>query len=113
MPGGSFHASSEATRPLARAPAGCDTSRMSRRSIPLLLAALLLAAPAAGQDAPALSIETLKTVTETLSSDAYEGRAPTTPDEAKTTDYIGARSEERRVGKECVSTCRARWEAEH
>src|SRR3546814_552409 len=64
---------------------------MSRRSIPLLLAALLLAAPAAGQDAPALSIETLKTVTETLSSDAYEGRAPTTPAEAKTTDYIVAR----------------------
>src|SRR3546814_10244279 len=29
--------------------------------------------------------------TETLSSDAYEGRAPTTPAEAKTTDYIVAR----------------------
>src|SRR3546814_14763629 len=25
----------------------------------------------------------------------------------------GLRSEERRVGKECVSTCRSRWEAEH
>src|SRR3546814_12304462 len=25
----------------------------------------------------------------------------------------GARSEERRVGKECVSTCRARWSAYH
>src|SRR3546814_12163217 len=23
--------------------------------------------------------------------------------------YIGQRSEERRVGKECVSTCRSRW----
>src|SRR3546814_19689619 len=25
----------------------------------------------------------------------------------------GPRSEERRVGKECVSTCRSRWSAEH
>src|SRR3546814_11808849 len=25
----------------------------------------------------------------------------------------GARSEERRVGKECVSTCRSRWEPDH
>src|SRR3546814_3895493 len=25
----------------------------------------------------------------------------------------GGRSEERRVGKECVSTCRSRWEADH
>src|SRR3546814_14689995 len=27
--------------------------------------------------------------------------------------YPGARSEERRVGKECVSTCRARWSPYH
>src|SRR3546814_13173669 len=26
---------------------------------------------------------------------------------------IGGRSEERRVGKECVSTCRSRWAPEH
>src|SRR3546814_20568415 len=26
---------------------------------------------------------------------------------------LGARSEERRVGKECVSTCRSRWSAYH
>src|SRR3546814_13941045 len=26
---------------------------------------------------------------------------------------IGARSEERRVGKECVSTCRSRWSPYH
>src|SRR3546814_16654728 len=25
----------------------------------------------------------------------------------------GGRSEERRVGKECVSTCRSRWSADH
>src|SRR3546814_6080187 len=26
---------------------------------------------------------------------------------------LGSRSEERRVGKECVSTCRSRWSPEH
>src|SRR3546814_6241156 len=29
------------------------------------------------------------------------------------THAIGARSEERRVGKECVSTCRSRWSPYH
>src|SRR3546814_14942211 len=29
------------------------------------------------------------------------------------TAYLGARSEERRVGKECVSTCRTRWSPYH
>src|SRR3546814_14803816 len=28
-------------------------------------------------------------------------------------DTIGIRSEERRVGKECVSTCRSRWSPYH
>src|SRR3546814_3094015 len=27
--------------------------------------------------------------------------------------YLGFRSEERRVGKECVSTCRSRWSPYH
>src|SRR3546814_3898358 len=27
--------------------------------------------------------------------------------------YCGSRSEERRVGKECVSTCRSRWSPYH
>src|SRR3546814_20013227 len=29
------------------------------------------------------------------------------------TDTLRARSEERRVGKECVSTCRSRWSPDH
>ncbi|WCT74991.1 M28 family metallopeptidase [Sphingomonas naphthae] len=41
--------------------------------------------------APAISVETLRTVTQTLSSDAYEGRAPTTPGEEKTVAYIADR----------------------
>src|SRR3546814_18417722 len=28
-------------------------------------------------------------------------------------NFIGKRSEERRVGKECVSTCRSRWSPYH
>src|SRR3546814_15151719 len=31
----------------------------------------------------------------------------------KTTNTEGGRSEERRVGKECVSTCRSRWSPVH
>src|SRR3546814_11003067 len=30
-----------------------------------------------------------------------------------TTRHLGNRSEERRVGKECVSTCRSRWSPYH
>src|SRR3546814_1169884 len=32
---------------------------------------------------------------------------------AETADKQGKRSEERRVGKECVSTCRSRWSPYH
>src|SRR4051812_25732383 len=55
----------------------------------LVLSTLILAAPALAQSsAPAISVDTLKDVTRTLSSDAFEGRAPTTPAEAKATGYI-------------------------
>ncbi len=65
----------------------------------VLLSALLLssavpaAIPASAQTAPAISVETLKTVTQELSSDAYEGRHPTTPAEDKTVAYIVKRFE--------------------
>ena len=55
----------------------------------VFLASTLIVAPAVAKDAPpAISVETLKTVTQTLSSDAFEGRAPATPAEDKTTAYI-------------------------
>lgn len=38
--------------------------------------------------APAISLDTLKTVTRELSSDAYEGRGPATPGEDRTITYI-------------------------
>ncbi len=43
---------------------------------------------ASAQNAPAISVNTLKTVDKELSSDAYEGRAPTTAAEDKTVAYI-------------------------
>lgn len=56
-----------------------------RSRLPLFLLATALAAPAFAQT---FSIDTLKTVTRELSSDAYEGRAPTTEGEKKTVAYI-------------------------
>ncbi|MCP8891113.1 M28 family peptidase [Sphingomonas faeni] len=53
-----------------------------------ILSLLLLGTAASAQTSPAISVETLRTVTQVLSSDAYEGRAPTTPAEAKTVAYI-------------------------
>lgn len=53
------------------------------------LAVLLTTLPAAAlAQTPAISVDTLKGVTETLSSDAFEGRAPTTPGEEKTVAYL-------------------------
>ena len=54
--------------------------------LPLLLAST--ATTATAQTKPAISVDTLKTVTKELSSDTYEGRAPTTPAEEKTVAYI-------------------------
>ena len=59
-----------------------------RRSLSLLPLIALAAAPALAQQKPAISVETLKSVDKELSSDAYEGRAPTTPAEDKTVAYI-------------------------
>ncbi len=59
---------------------------------PLLLATtILITAPALAKPDPAVPVRTLKDVTRTLSSDAYAGRAPTSPEEAKTIQYIAAR----------------------
>ena len=54
------------------------------------LVCLALAAPAllAATTAPDISVDTLKTVTKTLSGDDYGGRKPGTPDETRTINYI-------------------------
>ncbi|MGY4395605.1 Zn-dependent M28 family amino/carboxypeptidase [Sphingomonas sp. UYAg733] len=59
----------------------------------MLPALLSVASPALAQDKPAISVQTLKDVTQTLSSDAFEGRAPATPAEEKTLAYIVERFE--------------------
>lgn len=68
-----------------------------RLLLPALLALLSAAPGRAADPAPPLprpakpqpiSVETLKAVTRTLSSDAFEGRAPTTAAEPKTVAYI-------------------------
>ena len=65
---------------------------MSLRLMSLLLVgASATAAVQAAPAAPQISLDTLKTVTQTLSSDAFEGRAPTTPGEEKTVAYIADR----------------------
>lgn len=61
---------------------------MRHLALLLLATASLGASPTLAQTAPALSVDTLKSVDQELSSDAYEGRAPTTPAEAKTVAYI-------------------------
>ena len=55
-----------------------------------LILAALLATPgmALAQSAPPISVETMKTVTKTLSSDAFEGRAPGSAGEEKTLAYL-------------------------
>lgn len=52
-----------------------------------LLAAACAATAVNGAN-PDIDVETLKTVTKTLSDDSFEGRAPTTPAEEKTVAYI-------------------------
>ena len=54
----------------------------------LTVALLLASTTAAAQTAPAISVDTLKDVTRTLSSDEFEGRAPATPGEEKTLAYL-------------------------
>ena len=58
--------------------------------LPLLLTGLGAAA-AAQQAAPQISVETLKSVDRILSSDEFEGRAPTTPGEERTVNTIAER----------------------
>src|SRR3546814_4863215 len=48
-----------------------------------------------------------------LSDPAYGDLIVRNPSEEAQADLIANRSEERRVGQECVSTCRSRWSPYH
>lgn len=64
---------------------------MSFKFLVVLATTTSFAAPALAKSNPQVPVRTLKDVTRTLSSDAYAGRAPTSPEEAKTIQYIAAR----------------------
>lgn len=61
---------------------------MQRLSVILGSALCLSAAVALAAPVPTISVQTLKDVTRTLASDAFAGRAPTTPGEDKAVAYI-------------------------
>ena len=101
MPPGTPSASSSAAHAtmVEGCPAHCQNAGGFNAGEPVMRATLLLlilAAAAAAAAAPAtarergspIAVQTLKDVTRTLSSDAFEGRAPTTPAEDKTVAYI-------------------------
>ena len=57
-------------------------------AVGLLSASIATAAQKKSAAHPKISVQTLKDVDKTLSSDAFEGRAPTTPAETKTVAYL-------------------------
>src|SRR3546814_14026275 len=77
-----------------------------RSSVWMVLRNLGHAAPAVGRVA---------LVNDTLSrEDHFRARATAGLSQTRGITLLGAcRSEERRVGKECVSTCRSRWSPYH
>ena len=66
---------------------------MSAKFLTALLCASALATPAVAKSTSsmAISVQTLKDVTQTLSSDAFEGRAPTSAAEPKVIKYMSER----------------------
>src|SRR3546814_20051012 len=70
-------------------------SKLKMSAAPIVLGIALISAPAFAQDAPA------------------DDEDVTSVNDASVDDTIVVRSEERRVGKECVSTCRSRWSPYH
>src|SRR3546814_18940648 len=57
--------------------------------------------------------EVVPGITAALACAAYAGIPLTHRGHAQSLRLVTARSEERRVGKECVSTCRSRWSPSH
>src|SRR3546814_16912630 len=64
-------------------------------------------------DHPLLSIEALAQLGEGLPASEVEYNPGNVPIGVRPEDVPSNRSEERRGGKECVSTCRSRWSPYH
>src|SRR3546814_12175846 len=60
-----------------------------------------------------VSIEAREGITTGISAPDRARTVATAIDPTKGAEDITTRSEERRVGKECVSTCRSRWSPYH
>src|SRR3546814_15350810 len=72
------------------------------------------AAPAAGRSGPPSSDAACRAVSSSDHADVKLIHRHCEESQAtKQSPAIGKRSEERRVGKECVSTCRSRWSPYH
>src|SRR3546814_13673819 len=82
---------------------------MKIRAITLFLAVAALAAPAHAQQAPAGVV--LQPPVERPVLGNFVGE-PGIPPPMLTEGFL-TRSEERRVGEECASTCRSRWSPYH
>src|SRR3546814_2576903 len=82
------------------------SSDVCSSDLPALIASLKLYpdAEALRRAAPAIDVQVLKR----LSAEDWIGDRANTPSSIRR-----LRSEERRVGKECVSTCRSRWSPYH
>ncbi len=61
---------------------------MKKSSHWIAAAAAIAAVPAIAQDAPTFDAARLSSHVQTLSSDAFEGRAPATPSETRTVNYL-------------------------
>jgi len=70
---------------LPNAPVALMTNPMK-----MLAAAFLLAAPAFAQDSAPIDPARMSAIVKELASDAYQGRAPATPGENRTVDYLVA-----------------------
>src|SRR3546814_1870504 len=60
-----------------------------------------------------ISPQVRELVRVTLVELSEAGGGPHEPPQCRPPGVVGGRSEERRVGKECVSTCRSRWSPYH
>src|SRR3546814_15816645 len=75
---------------------------------------LLMTAPTAGFGGPIPSVDRRGTASPCCRWGPSSTSAKLTPCKGESDiDNVAARSEERRVGKECVSTCRSRWSPYH
>src|SRR3546814_11067396 len=74
-----------------------------------------------GLDKPHAAIDAINQLLAAISEDNRDFQFPESAVEDFTPGYVvtdaeglaGLRSEERRVGKECVSTCRSGWSPDH